>query len=106
MAPCGYNSGMKAVGLRELKNHLSAYVRRVRAGQAVMVTDRGQVVAELRSPGQVPPGTQVDPAVARLVNRGLLVLGAPNSEQVYPRLSRLLRTTTSSQLLDAERGNR
>lgn len=42
---------MKKVGLRDLKNRLSAYVRLVRRGQSVLVTDRGQVVAELRSPG-------------------------------------------------------
>lgn len=43
---------MKAVGLRELKNRLSAYVRQVRAGEGVLVTDRGQVVAELGPPGR------------------------------------------------------
>lgn len=97
---------MKTVGLRELKNRLSEYVRQARTGQAVMVTDRGQVVAELRSPGQVPRGTKVDPAVAKLVNRGLLILGAPNAARVYPPLSRGLRSTSSAKLLDAERGTR
>jgi antitoxin (DNA-binding transcriptional repressor) of toxin-antitoxin stability system len=97
---------MKMVGLREMKNRLSEYVRQVRAGQVVVVTDRGQVVAELRSPGQVPPGAKVDPAVARLVNRGILVLGTPNTGRVYPSLSRLLRSTSSAKLLEAERGAR
>lgn len=97
---------MRTVGLRELKNRLSEYVRQVRAGKVVVVTDRGQAVAELRPPGQVPPGTKVDSDVARLVNRGLLTAGAPNTARIYPRLSRLLRTTTSAKLLDAERGTR
>ncbi len=106
MASCGYIKAMKTVGLRELKNRLSAYVRQVRNGQAVVVTDRGQVVAELRAPSQVVPGTKVDTAVARLVNRGLLILGARNTARVYPSLSRVLRSTTSTKLLEAERGNR
>lgn len=97
---------MKTVGLRELKNRLSEYVRQVRTGQAVMVTDRGEVVAELRPPDQVPPGTKIDAAVVRLVNRGLLILGAPNTARVYPRLPRLLRSDTAARLLDAERGGR
>jgi antitoxin (DNA-binding transcriptional repressor) of toxin-antitoxin stability system len=97
---------MRTVGLRELKNRLSAYVREVRAGQAVVVTDRGQVVAELRAPGQVASGTNVDPAVARLVNRDLLILGARNTGRVYPSLSRLLRSTSAAKLLEAERGTR
>jgi len=33
----------------ELKNRLSEYVRMVRSGAHVQVTDRGQVVAELTS---------------------------------------------------------
>jgi len=67
---------------------------------------RGQVVAELRSPGQGVLGTKVDPTVARLVNRGLLILGARNTGRVYPSLSRLLRSTSSAKLLEAERGTR
>ncbi len=97
---------MKTVGLRELKNRLSAYVRQVRAGQTIVVTDRGQVVAELHPPGLVPPGTRIDPAIARLVSRGVLTLGAPNTGRVYLRLPRLLRSTTSAELLDTERGTR
>ena len=45
---------MKTVGLRELKNRLSEYIRQVRSGEGVLVTDRGQVVAEL-----APPDTHV-----------------------------------------------
>lgn len=97
---------MRTVGLRELKNRLGRYVRRVRAGEAIVVTDRGQVVAELRSPALVTPGARVDAAVARLVNRGLLTLGASNTPEAYPRLRPLLRATTSTRLLNAERGRR
>ncbi len=40
---------MKTVGIRELKNELSRYIRLVKEGETVLVTDRGTVVAELRS---------------------------------------------------------
>ena len=36
------------VGVKELKNRLSAYLREVSRGGRVLVTDRGRVVAELR----------------------------------------------------------
>lgn len=29
------------VGIRQLKSHLSAYLRRVKAGEVLIVTDRG-----------------------------------------------------------------
>lgn len=37
------------VGIRELKNELSKYIDRVRAGEEVIVTDRGRPVARLSS---------------------------------------------------------
>jgi prevent-host-death family protein len=44
------------VGIRELKAHLSHYVRLVREGGRVVVTDRGEKVAELRAVTPVSPG--------------------------------------------------
>jgi prevent-host-death family protein len=41
---------MLTVGLKVLKNKLSEYVRAAAAGETVVVTDRGKVVAEI-----VPP---------------------------------------------------
>ena len=35
------------VGIRELKAHLSEYVRRAEAGEHIVVTDRGKPVAQL-----------------------------------------------------------
>ena len=36
------------VGARELKTRLGTYLRRVREGRTLLVTDRGEPVAELR----------------------------------------------------------
>src|SRR5262245_49988787 len=49
-APCGHNDHMKhrVVGARELKVRLGTYLRQVRQGRTLVVTDRGQPVAELR----------------------------------------------------------
>lgn len=51
-SPCSYNEDMGVatsteVGIRELKNGLSKYLERVRAGEEVIVTDRGRPVARL-----------------------------------------------------------
>lgn len=40
------------VGARELKTRLGTYLRRVREGQRILVTDRGIPVAELRGLGR------------------------------------------------------
>lgn len=54
------------VGIRELRQNLSAYVRRVRDGEHFVVTERGQPVGRL-----VPLIEDEDP-VARLVAEGKL----------------------------------
>ena len=58
-----------SVGSRELKTRLGRYLGRARAGHVVIVTDRGQPVAELRPIGQ---GDPEESALARLVARGAL----------------------------------
>jgi antitoxin (DNA-binding transcriptional repressor) of toxin-antitoxin stability system len=41
---------VQTVGIRKLKNRLSAYIRAVRKGNVILVTDHGTVVAEIRKP--------------------------------------------------------
>lgn len=98
--------GMKEVGIRELKNRLSEYVRLVRAGEVVMVTDRGQVVAELRPPGAGVEGIERYPGLAEMARQGLVTLGAPNRADLYPMLEACVPAGTAAQLLDEERGER
>jgi antitoxin (DNA-binding transcriptional repressor) of toxin-antitoxin stability system len=45
---------MSTVGLKILKNKLSEYVRRAAAGETVLITDRGRVVAEIGPPQPKP----------------------------------------------------
>jgi prevent-host-death family protein len=54
------------VGARELKVRLGSYLRRVRQGQALVVTDRGRPVAELRP----MPRIGRDAVLARLEAEG------------------------------------
>ena len=46
---------MLKVGIKTLKNDLSKYIRAAAAGETVLVTDRGRVVAEIALP-QPPSG--------------------------------------------------
>src|SRR5262249_35469700 len=106
VASWSYNLDMKTVGLRELKNRLAEYVREVRAGEGVLVTDRGQVVAELVPPGPATTGSGVPAGLVAFAKSGRLTLGAENNAAVYPKLSRLLKRHRAAELLDAERGVR
>jgi len=96
---------VRSVGIRELKNSLSEYVRHVRAGDQVLVTDRGRVVAELRSPGTSGEPAPY-PALLERANRGGARIGAPNQPDIYPSLGPVGDGTLSSRLLDEQRGDR
>jgi prevent-host-death family protein len=98
---------MQTIGIRELKNRLSEVMRAVKAGEHVLVTDRGRVVAELVPPGQPSPDPRVPPGLARLAERGVARLGAPNDASLYrglPPLGR--RPASAAQLLNDSRGER
>ncbi len=95
---------MKAVGIRELKNRLSEYLRRVRAGEGVLVTDRGQVVAELKAPGQASLQRYLEPELVALAVRGGVAIGGRNNSELYPALAPLVAEGTTQELLAEERG--
>jgi antitoxin (DNA-binding transcriptional repressor) of toxin-antitoxin stability system len=65
---------MTTVGIRELKGKLSAYLRMVKAGEVVQVTDRGQVVAELRLP-TADGGPTSYPRLNQLIREGVVRSG-------------------------------
>lgn len=92
---------MASTGIRELKNNLSRYIRRIEAGERVAITAHGRVVAEL-----VPPGTQAtrissrfDELVAAGVIRPPLEAGDPTQD--WPDIG--LPSGTAAELIDADR---
>ncbi len=97
---------MDSVGLRELKNRLSEYVERVKSGEALVVTDRGQAVAELRPIAKNSRAQTRRLSLADLIRSGLVEPGKPNHAKLYPLMPRALRRRSSSRLLDEERGSR
>lgn len=95
---------MMAVGVRELKNRLSEYLRRVRAGEEILVTDRGEVIAELRRPG---PRVDVPyPGLMDAIRSGRARLGTGNRPELYPSLEPVLPPGSARRLLAEERGDR
>jgi prevent-host-death family protein len=55
---------MITVGIRELKNNLSYYLRGVKGGRPVTITKRGQSIAIL-----MPAETPIDASLARELSR-------------------------------------
>lgn len=67
---------MAEAGIRELRDHLSRYLDRVREGEEIVVTDRGTPIARVLPIAQPRP-------FDRLVDEGL-VEPAPDPERTRP----------------------
>lgn len=102
VAICSYIGDMASTGIRDLKNNLSHYVRRIEAGERIAVTAHGRVVAELVPPAKQSRGGQgsrFDELVAEGVIRPATKSGplpAWPDIQVPPG--------TVAQLIDSDRG--
>jgi antitoxin (DNA-binding transcriptional repressor) of toxin-antitoxin stability system len=102
VATCGYNLLVTSTGIRELKDNLSRYIRRIEAGERIAITAHGRVVAELVPPGAKAKGTpgRFDELVASGVIRPPLEAGDPT--EGWPDIR--LPAGTAAELIDADRG--
>ena len=94
---------MSSTGIRELKNNLSQYIRRVEGGERIAVTAHGRVVAELSAPARgLRSGhrSKFDELVAAGVIRPPADDGDPLAH--WPRIK--LPAGTAAHLIDADRG--
>lgn len=88
---------MATTGIRDLKNNLSKYLRRVARGERIVVTAHGRPVAELGPPAA---HLELPPTAIRLpVEDGDPVEG-------WPLTSVKLSRGTAARLLDEDRGDR
>ena len=67
------------VGIRELKARLSSYVRQVKSGASVIITDRGEPVARL-----VPMGRALEDRMEDLVEAGLITWSGRTLSRIAP----------------------
>ncbi|HEX9800916.1 MAG TPA: type II toxin-antitoxin system prevent-host-death family antitoxin [Thermoanaerobaculia bacterium] len=65
---------MSTAGVRDLKNHLTRYLRRTQAGESIVVTDRGRPVAILGPLPESSADESLEQRLARLAERGTLSL--------------------------------
>ena len=105
---CGYNGYMQrqgktpiAVGVRQLKNSLTRYLRLVATGHSFVITNRNQPVAVLQGPLQSPAKTSTE-KLATLVAEGKLI--PPTKQGPFTRFKPLkMRGQLLSRMIIEER---
>jgi len=100
VATCDYTLNMET-GIRELRDNLSRYIRRAEAGERVVVTAHGRVVAELVPPGSLRPShnreferLEASGAITPLVEDGDPLEGGPEIRLAFG---------TATALIDSDR---
>ena len=104
----GYSSGMRSVGIKILKARLSEYVRLVKRGDTILVTERDQVVAELRPARRKSRGPSgLAEHLAALAERGEATLRTKSPRRwTPPRLKSKALPLSSTEILEALRQDR
>ena len=94
--------GNMETGVRELKDNLSRYIRRIEGGERVVITAHGRAVAEL-----IPPATP-RPAMAsqfdRLIASGVITPPAETGDPLEDCPEIRLPPGTAAALIDNDRG--
>jgi prevent-host-death family protein len=94
---------MRRVGIRELKARLSEYLRQVRRGGTLLVTDHGEVVAELRPAGD-GAAREASRRLEEALSAGWLVAAErPGDRSWLESPEPLLEAGGAAALLNAER---
>lgn len=101
-SPVVQRSPVISAGVRELKDNLSRYIRRIEAGERIAITAHGRVVAELVQPSAMAEGAprRFDELVASGVIRPPVEAADPT--EGWPEIR--LPAGTAARLIDAERG--
>ena len=84
------------IGVRELRQNLSVYLRRVKAGEALEVTERGNVVALL------VPLPDPDTPLERLIASGRATRPAGSSRDLEPPKGRASTKLSAALLQERE----
>lgn len=89
-------------GIRELKDNLSQYIRRVEAGERVVVTAHGRVVAELVRPeaDRLRRASQLE----HLIASGVITPPVEDGDPLADCPDIRLPPGTAAGLLDSDRG--
>jgi antitoxin (DNA-binding transcriptional repressor) of toxin-antitoxin stability system len=99
---------MKAVGIKQFKAHLSEYVRLAKGGETVLLTEREEVVAELRpSRRRAPIARDLDDVLDALSESGDIErAGEPKADWSWNVRGLGLPKGTAAGLIEALREER
>ncbi|NIM93347.1 MAG: type II toxin-antitoxin system prevent-host-death family antitoxin [Anaerolineales bacterium] len=67
------------VGIRELRNHLSRYLREIKKGRSIVITERGKPIGRI-----IPKELPIEDRVEALMDAGILKWNGKKLEPTKP----------------------
>jgi len=65
---------MEKAGIREIKAHLSRYLKEVKKGDVIVITERGKAIAHIVSAGLNGERNKLHEGLSRMLKKGLVRL--------------------------------
>ena len=92
---------MITAGIKEIKNNLSRYLAQVKAGEEIMITERGKPVARIIQEGQEPMSIRA--ALAPLIKKGLVTLPVMGLKKKHLRYRKIGGKLVSDMVIEDRR---
>ena len=93
----------KAVGIRELKTHLSKYLKDLKKGGEIIVSDRGKVVARIIPVAQGEEQTRLQTFLLRLSQEGKIILPVTYRPPSLPKFRKKVKGSPFSDAVSKDR---
>lgn len=95
---------LKTVGVKELKDNLSLYLREVQLGKRIFVTDRNVIIAELHEPLiAIKLGDSIHPILTEWIDKKIIFLPKHKKRKIG-KSPVSNKQGTAQKLLDEDRG--
>lgn len=95
---------MKKAGVRELKIHLSQYLRQVKQGENILVTERGRAIAQIVPIKPAEKRENVESVLFHLAKKGHILLPQQLGKPMgHPRRIRVKGTLFSDAVIENRR---
>lgn len=94
----------KAVGIRELKTNLSRYVKEVKGGDEILVSERGRIIARLAPVEPHSDAARLQALLLKLAAEGQIILPRIHKKAARPaRRKKVKGTPFSDAVLEGRR---
>ena len=94
---------MTEVSIRDLRNNLTRYLRRVECGERITVTRRGKPVATIQAEVEAENESDADAALWRMVREGKLIWSGGKFEGPKKRIALRGEGPTMSEMILEDR---